>query len=378
MRRNYKLLLTFLAALVALNSFTLGVGRAFELPDFFKSPSWANKPFILLSKDIDKGNCSGDVRVFDKSTDDLGADNIGINYSPDSDRDTSSFNDEASCIYVGVSGSWKVCADPQGDGRCVIIKTINQPVLLNGELIDTLGRKFSGFEDKISSIYKADSDLSGPTITLYEDKKCNNPAEGCNNPGDPKQKKMEAKFDDTINGFTKDLEPLKGDVSSIKISGGTWKICQGVSQEGTCTIINTDISDLNEFKNYKGDTIKGFDDKISSLSKVSDETTRGGAPADDNEITRGSAPGAFQIKNPLQADTIPQILKDVGDFLFKIAFPIVVIMVLFAGFQILTAAGNPEQIDRGKKTLLWAILGTVIILIAGGVANLIADILGGG
>ncbi|MBI2506964.1 MAG: hypothetical protein HYW00_02395 [Candidatus Colwellbacteria bacterium] len=85
----------------------------------------------------------------------------------------------------------------------------------------------------------------------------------------------------------------------------------------------------------------------------------------------------FQIQNPLKFGTIPEILKEVSTFLFNIALAFVTIMVLWGGLQILTAAGSPQQIDKGKQTLLWAIIGTVVILIAGGVADLIGNILGG-
>lgn len=88
--------------------------------------------------------------------------------------------------------------------------------------------------------------------------------------------------------------------------------------------------------------------------------------------------GNFEIINPLKASTTTGILTAVGDFIFTIGFALVTVMVLWAGFQILTAAGNPSQIDAGKRTLLWAVLGTVVILIAGGIAKLIENILGGG
>ncbi len=87
--------------------------------------------------------------------------------------------------------------------------------------------------------------------------------------------------------------------------------------------------------------------------------------------------GLVKIENPLEAGTIPDILKAVAKFLFNIALAFVTIMVLWAGFQILTAAGNPEGIDKGKRTLTWAIIGTVVILLAGSIATLTANILGG-
>lgn len=90
----------------------------------------------------------------------------------------------------------------------------------------------------------------------------------------------------------------------------------------------------------------------------------------------GITPGP-SIENPLKFGTIPEILDEVAKFLYTIAIAVVTIMVLWGGFQILTAAGRPEQIDKGKKTLLYAVIGTVVILVAGGIADLTANILGG-
>ncbi len=84
-----------------------------------------------------------------------------------------------------------------------------------------------------------------------------------------------------------------------------------------------------------------------------------------------------KIENPLKFGTIPEILNAVAGFLYALALAVVTIMVLWGGLQILTAAGNPTQIEKGKKTLLYAVIGTVVILVAGGIADLVADILGG-
>jgi len=109
--------------------------------------------------------------------------------------------------------------------------------------------------------------------------------------------------------------------------------------------------------------------KVDPISCISGGS---GQPGGSSQPT-----GVFLIKNPLKAGTIPEILDAVAKFLFNIALAFVTIMVLWGGFQILTAAGRPEQIDKGKRTLLWAVIGTVVILIAGGIADLTANILGG-
>jgi len=91
----------------------------------------------------------------------------------------------------------------------------------------------------------------------------------------------------------------------------------------------------------------------------------------------GTTPGiTVSIPNPLKFGTLAELLNAMAKFLFNISFPIVTIMVLYGGLQILTAAGRVEQINAGKRTLLWAVIGFLAILVAGGISKLIASILG--
>ena len=150
-------------------------------------------------------------------------------------------------------------------------------------------------------------------------------------------------------------------VSSIKITGGTWEVCDKENYGSPCLTLSDNVANLKE---------KGLNDKISSLRRISVEKV---AP-----VEKTAPVGEIEIKNPLNFGTIPQILDEVSKFLFTIGTALVTVMVLWGGFQILTSAGNPSQVDKGKQTLLWAVLGTVVILIAGGIAELIKNILGGG
>ncbi len=88
-------------------------------------------------------------------------------------------------------------------------------------------------------------------------------------------------------------------------------------------------------------------------------------------------PGGISLKNPLNFTNLSDLLTAIAKFLFTISVPIVTIMVLFGGFQVLTAAGNAQQIDAGKRTLLYAVIGFVIILLAGGIASLVGSVLSG-
>ena len=97
----------------------------------------------------------------------------------------------------------------------------------------------------------------------------------------------------------------------------------------------------------------------------------------------GSNPPAVNanitLQNPLGSNcndlTCP--LTAITNFLFTIAIPLCGILILVGGFQMMTAAGNPEKFSTGKKTLLYAVIGFVVILLAGSVAALIRSIFTG-
>ena len=85
-------------------------------------------------------------------------------------------------------------------------------------------------------------------------------------------------------------------------------------------------------------------------------------------ITNPLGSGCTDLTCPMQA---------IINFLFTIAIPLCAIMVLVGGFQMLTAAGDPAKFSNGRKTILYAVAGFAVILLAGGVATLIRNVLGG-
>lgn len=91
------------------------------------------------------------------------------------------------------------------------------------------------------------------------------------------------------------------------------------------------------------------------------------------------ASAQISIPNPLDpCRDIGCVLYKIATFLLTIAVPILTIMVLWAGFLYLTAAGDPKKVQMAHKALLWAVIGFAIILINWGFASIIEEILGGG
>ena len=89
-------------------------------------------------------------------------------------------------------------------------------------------------------------------------------------------------------------------------------------------------------------------------------------------------PDSIKLINPLGTDsTIGDIITNVFDGLRLIAIPIVGVMILVGGFQIMFAGGDPEKFKTGKKTILYTVIGYAIILVASGISFIIQEILSG-
>ena len=84
----------------------------------------------------------------------------------------------------------------------------------------------------------------------------------------------------------------------------------------------------------------------------------------------------IELKNPLGTKNIIQIINNVLNYLIYISVPILAIMILVGGFQILTSRDNPEKIKSGKTTITYAVIGFVIVLISKGVALILLKIMG--
>lgn len=84
---------------------------------------------------------------------------------------------------------------------------------------------------------------------------------------------------------------------------------------------------------------------------------------------------SFPIDNWLKFDTIKALLDAVVDALITIAIPIIAIMIIWGAYQILFAAGDQEKFRTGKRTIVYAVAGAAIVLVAKGITALINQLL---
>jgi type IV secretory pathway VirB2 component (pilin) len=71
---------------------------------------------------------------------------------------------------------------------------------------------------------------------------------------------------------------------------------------------------------------------------------------------------AVQLMNPLGYSSITEFLKRLLQLVAEIGFPIIVLFIVYIGFQYVFAQGNPDKLKKVHQNFLWAVVGALIIL----------------
>jgi len=88
-------------------------------------------------------------------------------------------------------------------------------------------------------------------------------------------------------------------------------------------------------------------------------------------IDLGEVPGEFGGGGADSLrETIINVMKEILLFMALVA----TIVIIIAGIRMVISQGDEGGVEKAKKTILWAIIGLVLILIAGGIVQVIANI----
>lgn len=86
---------------------------------------------------------------------------------------------------------------------------------------------------------------------------------------------------------------------------------------------------------------------------------------------------SFEITNPLKggASDFSSLVKIIAQWIFNLAIPIAVAMIVYAGILFLTSGGDTSKVTKARQVLTYAVIGLAIILIGSGFVTLIQSIL---
>jgi len=84
----------------------------------------------------------------------------------------------------------------------------------------------------------------------------------------------------------------------------------------------------------------------------------------------------FAFKNPFkEITTITSLIEAIINFLKSLAVIVSAILIVYAGYLYMTSAGNQQKIETAQKTLIWALVGIGVILIASAITKVIENVL---
>ncbi len=75
--------------------------------------------------------------------------------------------------------------------------------------------------------------------------------------------------------------------------------------------------------------------------------------------------------------SVPQIFKTIINWALGIAFGVAVIFLIVGGFRYITAGGNEESVEKGKSSVINALIGIVIIVLSYVIVNVVANLVTG-
>ena len=69
------------------------------------------------------------------------------------------------------------------------------------------------------------------------------------------------------------------------------------------------------------------------------------------------------------------LMMTVADYLFVILLAVAIVMIVWSGFEFVTAAGSTDKVNAARTKIVWALVGIAVALAAKGLVRLVAAIL---
>lgn len=86
---------------------------------------------------------------------------------------------------------------------------------------------------------------------------------------------------------------------------------------------------------------------------------------------------AIEITNPLGTTDIQGIMKNILNAIFSIVGIIAVAMIVWGGIQLMISGGEEEKRQAAKKTITYAIIGLIIVILSSAILEFIMRALRG-
>ena len=80
------------------------------------------------------------------------------------------------------------------------------------------------------------------------------------------------------------------------------------------------------------------------------------------------------LENPLKVSSLEDLLVALLNIVVVIATPIIIFFIIYSGFLYVTAQGNATKLETARNSLVYAIIGGVIIIGAVAIGEIIGNL----
>ena len=82
--------------------------------------------------------------------------------------------------------------------------------------------------------------------------------------------------------------------------------------------------------------------------------------------------GGVALLNPLNASSLQVLLQEIlSNFIVPLGSILLTVMIIYTGFLFVAARGNSEKLSQARATLLWTVVGGILLLGATALATVI-------
>ena len=100
--------------------------------------------------------------------------------------------------------------------------------------------------------------------------------------------------------------------------------------------------------------------------------------ADDafDPVNPGSDPPELPSNAPTDFKSLIEVIVTIAQWMFGILMALSIVFILYAAFLYVISQGNEERIKTAKTILIYAVVGLVVAVLAGGINVVIQDFIG--
>jgi TRAP-type C4-dicarboxylate transport system permease small subunit len=82
-----------------------------------------------------------------------------------------------------------------------------------------------------------------------------------------------------------------------------------------------------------------------------------------------------KLENPIGSiGSVPELLASILNVLLIVAMPIIVLYLIYAGFQYVIARGKPEELQKANRSIMYGLIGAVIVVGAFAILEIITNL----